>query len=356
MTVLPPLPERLARIAGTSVPPEPSDSPSISWAILGAGGIARKFARDVRLAGSAVVAVGSRTPDRAESFAAENGIPFHGTYEDVLSRDDVDAVYVATTHNFHIDGALEAIAAGKPVLIEKPIVRNSAELRRLRAAAEEANVLVMEAMWSRFLPHYTIIRAVLDSGELGTVRFVRAEFNGRGRGIDRMENPELAGGAALDLGVYPASFIHWVLGSPLAITAHGRLTERGVDAQAVAILDYPEAYAVYESSMDMATANAALISCEKGWIELPFDFYRPSELHVVWNDASGNSRPANRYEEVWDETAIANSGFEYQAAAFARALRSGLTEVPGHGWDEAADVIATLDAIRQQVGVVFPGE
>ena len=233
MSVLPPLPERIARVASAEFPPQPQDSPSIGWAILGAGGIARKFTKDVKLAGSVVVAVGSRTADKAEAFAAENDVPFYGTYKDVLSRDDVDAVYVATTHNFHLEAALEAIAAGKPVLVEKPIVRNSAELRRLRAAAEKANVLVMEAMWSRFLPHYAMIRALLDSGELGKVRFVRAEFNANLRGIDRLENPELAGGAALDLGVYPASFIHWVLGKPLTITARGRLTDRGVDALAV---------------------------------------------------------------------------------------------------------------------------
>lgn len=356
MSVLPPLPERLARIASATYPPDPQDSPRIGWAILGAGGIARKFAKDVKLAGSAVVAVGSRTSDKAEAFAAETGVPFYGTYQDVLSRDDVDAVYVATTHNFHLATALEAIAAGKPVLIEKPIVRNSAELTILRAAAEEANVLVMEAMWSRFLPHYALIRALLNSGELGKVRFVRAEFNASLRGIARLENPELAGGAALDLGVYPASFIHWILGKPLTITARGRLTERGVDAAAVAVLDYPEAQAVYEASMDMATTNAALISCEKGWIELPFDFYRPSELRVAWNDLDEKNSPSEQYEEVWDETAIADSGFQYQAAAFARALKAGLTEVPGHGWDQAAEVIEILDAIRQQVGVALPGE
>ena len=113
MSVLPPLPERIARVASAEFPPQPQDSPSIGWAILGAGGIARKFTKDVKLAGSVVVAVGSRTADKAEAFAAENDVPFYGTYKDVLSRDDVDAVYVATTHNFHLEAVLEAIAAGK---------------------------------------------------------------------------------------------------------------------------------------------------------------------------------------------------------------------------------------------------
>lgn len=145
MTVLP-LPQRLARIAGTSVPPEPS-IPQHQLGDSRSGRNRQKVREETcgwRAAPSSPLGHAHRIGPN--SFAAENGIPFHGTYEDVLSRDDVDAVYVATTHNFHIDGALEAIAAGKPVLIEKPIVRNSAELRRLRAAAEEANVLVMEAM------------------------------------------------------------------------------------------------------------------------------------------------------------------------------------------------------------------
>lgn len=116
MSVLPPLPERIARVASAEFPPQPQDSPSIGWAILGAGGIARKFTKDVKLAGSVVVAVGSRTADKAEAFAAENDVPFYGTYKDVLSRDDVDAVYVATTHNFHLEAVLEAIAAGNRCL------------------------------------------------------------------------------------------------------------------------------------------------------------------------------------------------------------------------------------------------
>lgn len=350
MSVLPSLPARLCELMGPGFPMDPTDSPSIGWAILGAGGIAAKFANDVRRAGSAVVAVGSATPGKAEAFAQAHDVPFFGRYDDVVAREDVDAVYVATTHNLHMDAALLAIAAGKPVLIEKPITRNAAELQRIREAAEVANVLVMEAMWSRFLPHYAIIRAVVDQQVLGRVYYARAEHNQRLRGVERMENPDLAGGATLDLGVYPASFLHWVLGAPDAIRATGHLTERGVDADAAAVLTYPDAVAVFETSMQTRTENAAVIGFERGQIVLTKEFYRPAELRVIWQEESGP------YVEAWTEESLAAYGFEYQAAAFARALKAGLTEVPGHGWKDAAEVMAILDEVRAQVGAVLPGE
>lgn len=308
------------------------------------------------MAGSAVVAVGSRTSDKAEAFAAETGVPFYGTYKDVLARDDVDAVYVATTHNFHLATALEAITAGKPVLIEKPIVRNSAEFEILRAAAGEANVLVMEAMWSRFLPHYALIRALLNSGELGKVRFVRAEFNAACAGLRGWRIPNLR---AVPLSIWGcirrrSSIGYWA--SRSRSLARGRLTERGVDAAAVAVLDYPEAQAVYEASMDMATTNAALISCEKGWIELPFDFYRPSELRVAWNDLDEKNSPSKQYVGSVGRNRDRRVRIPIPGCRVrTRAVKAGLTEFRGTGWDHAPEVIEILDVIRHQVGVVLPG-
>ncbi len=350
MSDLPPLPPRLSAIAAAALPPEPAAAPPLRWAILGAGGIAAKFARDVRRAGSAVVAVGSRTPGKAEAFAQENDVPAYGSYGDVLARDDVDAVYVATTHDTHVDAALQAIAAGKPVLIEKPMTRNSAELSRIREAARRGHVLVMEAMWSRFLPHYAIIRAVVEQKVLGDVTYVRAEFSGRGRGNERLENPDLAGGSLLDIGVYSASFVHWVLGKPEAIRAAGHLTERGVDADVTALLSYPKATAVCHSSIQVGLDNSATIGFEYGRIVLPRDFYGPTELWVTFQEDTGP------YQEVWSDEALAGYGFEYEAAAFARALAEGKGEVPGHGWDDAAEVMAILDEMRAQIGLVFPGE
>lgn len=346
MPVLPPLPDRIGAIAAPYLPPEPLDSPPLRWAILGAGGIAHKFVRDIERAGSRVIAVGSRTPGKATAFAAAAHVPCAGSYEDVVARDDVDAVYVATTHNFHAAAAKVAMSAGKPVLIEKPIAPSARELADVRRAAEAAGVLVMEAMWSRFLPHYAIIRAFVESGTLGRVTYVRAEHSQRLRGVARMEDPNLAGGAALDLGVYPASFIHWILGKPTMVQAAGHLTDRGVDADGIAMLSYPHANAVYEASMQVKMVNSAVVAFERGRIELPYEFYRLSEIRVVWDEGS------DLYQEVWSMKAIENYGFEYEGAAFARALATGQTEVSGHGWQDAAEVIEILDRIRSDIGVV----
>lgn len=341
------LPPTIARIAGDHLPQDPATAPVVRWGIIGAGNIAHKFVTDARRANAEFVAVGSASPERAAKFAAEENIPFHGTYEEVVGRDDVDAIYVATTHNFHLENTLLALKAGKHVLIEKPITVTPAELAQLREAAKEAGVLVMEAMWSRFLPLYRIVRAIVESGELGDITYVRAEHNQCLRGIERMEKAELAGGATLDLGVYSASFIHWVLGVPQSITAAGHLTDAGVDIDAVAILDYPGATAVYETSMGNRTATAATVAGSRGFIELPEQFYRPSSIRLVLNEEEGRQG----VDETWSIEKISNFGFEYQAAAFARGIEAGLTEIPEHTLSDAAEVMDILHEVRTAIGI-----
>lgn len=342
---LPDLPPTIAKLAADALPADPASAPVLRWGIIGAGKIARKFVSDGRRANAKFVAVGSSSTDRARAFALEMDIPHCGTYADVLSRPDIDAVYVATTHNFHVENALQVLKAGKALLVEKPIATSVAELQRLREAATEAGVLVMEAMWSRFLPLYRIIRAIIDSGELGKVSYVRAEHNQYLRGVERMEKAELAGGASLDLGVYSASFIHWVLGNPEQIIATGNASEENIDLDVAAILRYPDALAVYETSMDNRTATSATIGASRGFIDLPNQFYRPSKIRLVLNEEEG--RPA--VDEQWSIEKIADFGFEYQAAAFAKAFHDGLTEVPEHTLQDAADVLAILDEVRSAV-------
>lgn len=341
----PELPPTIAALAGDSLPADPATAPALRWAIIGAGNIAHKFVRDARRANADFVAVGSSAVERARAFAEEMDIPHFGTYHDVLAREDVDAVYIATTHNFHVANALAALKAGKAVLVEKPIATSVVELQALRAAATEAGALVMEAMWSRFLPLYRIVRGIIDSGALGEISYVRAEHNKYLRGIDRMEKPELAGGASLDLGVYSASFIHWILGKPEHIIASGNVTDANVDLDVAAILRYPKAVAIYETSMGNRTATGATIGGTRGFIDLPDQFYRPSKIRLVLNEEGG--RP--EIDEQWSIEQIKDYGFEYQAAAFARAFHDGLTEVPEHTMQDAEEVLAILDEVRAQM-------
>src|SRR6478609_15127 len=181
----------------------------LRWGILATGGIAHAFARDLRTAGMALTAVGSRRPEAAEAFAAEFAVDHsHGSYEALVADPDVDIVYISTPHPLHADNAVLALEAGKHVLVEKPFTLNAAEASRVRDVAAEKGLLAMEAMWTRYLPHMVRIRELLAEGALGDVRAVTADHT-QSISTDpthRLNALELGGGALLDLGIYPVSF------------------------------------------------------------------------------------------------------------------------------------------------------
>jgi len=215
---------------------DPRTAPPIRWGILAPGGIANTFALAVnRYTRAQLVAVGSRNKDRAERFATQHGIPTtHVGYEALINDPQVDAVYVASPHSEHHDHALLAIAAGKHVLVEKSFARNAAEAQEVVDAARAAGVFCMEAMWTRFLPHVVALRSVLERGDIGRIVGLIADHGqpfASWPATHRIHNPELAGGALLDLGVYPVSFAHDLLGVPDRIAAVGSLTPTGVDGQ-----------------------------------------------------------------------------------------------------------------------------
>ena len=180
-------------------------APGLRWGILATGGIARAFTSDLTASGFTVTAAGSRSQSSADDFAARFGIPHaHGSYEALVRDDTVDAVYVATPHPMHHECALLAIEAGKHVLVEKSFTVNAAQARELADRAAERGVVVMEAMWTRFLPHMVRIHEILAAGDLGDVRTVLADHS-QSISTDpkhRLQNPDLGGGALLDLGIY----------------------------------------------------------------------------------------------------------------------------------------------------------
>ena len=203
---------------------------NFNWGILGPGGIARAFATDLQLLdGHRVGAVGSRTLSNAQEFAKTFGGTAYGSYEELISDPAIDAIYVATPHPAHKNNVIAALNAGKPVLCEKPFAVNAVEAQEMVAAAQKNNVALMEAMWSRFLPHYAQVREIIDSGVLGQILTIHADHGQRlaDQDIPRLVEPSLAGGALLDLGIYPVSLAHMILGNPMKITASGVLTESG---------------------------------------------------------------------------------------------------------------------------------
>lgn len=212
--------------------PDPRVAPSVRWGIVGTGWIAAQFTEALRKhTNQKVVAVGSRTAARAAQFAQRHGIEYHfPSYAALCGCAQVDAVYVAVPQSEHRDTALLAIDAGKAVLVEKPFTTTSAQARDIADAATRHGVFVMEAMWTRYLPHSDVIRRILREDMLGEVRSVVADHGQAIPPDSRLFRPEAGGGALLDLGVYPFAFASEVLGAPLTVHTNGTVTETGVDA------------------------------------------------------------------------------------------------------------------------------
>jgi len=321
-----------------------------NWGILGPGGIARAFATDLQqLDGHRVSAVGSRTLSNAQEFAQSFGGTAYGSYEELISDSSVDAIYVATPHPVHKDNVIAALNAGKPVLCEKPFAVNAVEAQEMVDAAHKNNVALMEAMWSRFLPHYAQVREIIASGVLGQILTIHADHGQRlaDQNIPRLVEPSLAGGALLDLGIYPVSLTHMILGNPTKITASGVLTDKGVDAQTSMIFDYANgAQAVLNTTMIEQTPCRAVIAGVNGWLEIDRVFYSPTSMRVTLFDGSVTHYP-NTY---------AGHGLREQAEAFKRLVVSGQNQSEILNWKDTVDIMQTLDTVRSQIGLRYPFE
>jgi predicted dehydrogenase len=329
---------------------DPSSAPTIRWGLLGTGWIADRFARAVAQHTRAqVVSVGSRNKHRGDRFATQHGIPgVHLGYEELVSDPHLDAIYIASPHSEHREHALMAIEAGKHLLVEKAFARNAAEAQDIVDAARAKGVFLMEAMWTRFLPHVAALRAVLARGEIGEIVHLAAD-HGQWFEFDpehRLFNPLLAGGALLDLGVYPISFAHDLLGIPESVTATGKLTETGVDGQVSVVLTYPGCVqATLHTTLWSETPTTAVIAGTEGRIEVAGDFYAPTSFTVIRNDGTR-----------WTYQREVPIGLQYEAAEVARQVSAGATESPRLTWDNTLAVMRTMDEVRAQIGLVYPGE
>ncbi|MCU1586091.1 MAG: oxidoreductase [Microbacteriaceae bacterium] len=322
----------------------------LRWGVLAPGQIAFDFVTTLhRNTDQRVHAVASRSIERAETFAREFEIPrAYGDYERLVADPDIDVVYIAAPHSEHRRLALLAIAAGKHVLVEKPIGVNAGEARDIAEAARAAGVFAMEAMWSRFLPQTTVIATLLEDGAFGDVGIVTADFGGvfEFDPLGRAFNPKLGGGALLDLGVYSIWFANFALGAPSSVTATGTVTSTGVDGQSALVLGTESgAQALVSSSMLAATPVTASISGSLARVEIDGPFVSPGgfTLHGV-----GASEPL-RFDDAtgfrWRD------GLAWQATAVANHIADGLTESPLHPLDRTIEVLATIDEARRQLGL-----
>lgn len=332
--------------------PDPLEAPAIRWGVLAPGGIARDWTAALHArTTSRVTAVGSRSLDRARAFAAEFGVErAHGSYEALVADGGIDAIYVAGPHSEHHDHALLALGAGRPVLVEKAFTRNAVEAMAVIEAAGARGLLTVEAMWTRFLPHIDVVRRCLEDGVLGEVKAVEADHGQLlfPDGPLRLADPALAGGALLDLAIYPISFAHLALGAFTAVQAVGTLADSGVDtSETVAVTGAQGAIGTLASTMLAKTPCSASISGTAARVEIDGWFYQPNTVRLIDVD----DREIDRYE-----TPRREHGLAYEAAEFARLLTAGRTESDLVPLNETLQIMQVLDDVRAQLGVSFPGE
>ena len=322
------------------------------WGIVGTGGIARSFARDLVLDGHTLTAVGSRSQHTADAFASEFGAPTaHPSYEALAADPNVDIVYVATPHPMHHDNAALMLRHGKHVLVEKPFTINAAEARDLVELAKESSLVILEAMWTRWLPHMVRIREIIAGGVLGDVRAMHADHSQLlpADPAHRINAPELGGGALLDLGVYPASFASQLFGAPETVQAAATMTPTGVDAHVAAVLSYPaEALATFQAASTMRGSNTATVTGTLGRIEIDAVWYTPTSFRVY--DSS------NALIESYQRGEITGRGMQFQAREMEDLVRRGQLSSDILPTDETISIMDTLDRIRGLIGVRYPGE
>jgi predicted dehydrogenase len=323
----------------------------IRWGIISTGGIASAFTGDLALLPDAkAVAVGSRSQSSADAFGDRFGIARrYPTYEALVEDPDVDAVYVATPHPGHHAAALLAINAGKAVLVEKPFTINAGEARDLIAAAQARGSFLMEAMWTRFLPHVIRIREIIATGRLGEIRSVVADHGQWfAKNPDhRIYAPVLGGGALLDLGVYPISFASMIFGKPSTVTAVSDKAFTGVDAQTTVVSQYGDGrQSISFTTLETRTANTAVINGTDARIEVDGVFYSPSSFRVISREGA-----VERFDIPHE-----GHGLRHQAAEVGRCLRAGLTESPTLTLAETLSIMETMDEVRRQIGLRYPSE
>ncbi len=326
-----------------------------SWGIMGAGIIAAKMADALHTNEQCDLAwVSSKSPERARSFALTHQVPGFGTYEQMLSDESLDVVYVATTNNFHYDCAMAALEAGKHVVMEKPFTVNAKQADTLIEEARIRGVFMMEAMWTRFLPLMRRMREAVQQGGIGTVQLIDICFGKRIQPeyARRLADPELGGGVTLDMGIYPLSFCSYLLGEiPEIQYASCRKNDLGVDRLAVYQLEYPGgAFAHISCGYELPMENRGVIYGTEGYIT--FDRFPSGDRFCLYHHQGANEISS---EEIVRADHGAN-GFIYQVDEVVSCLQSGKLESDLMPLQESRDLIEQIDLMREYWKLVYPFE
>ncbi|MBQ8945186.1 MAG: Gfo/Idh/MocA family oxidoreductase [Lachnospiraceae bacterium] len=322
-------------------------------AILGAGGIASTMANTIRYLDEVeCYAIGSRNIDKAKAFATEYGFEkAYGSYEELLDDPAVELVYIALPHSHHHEWTIKALNAGKHVLCEKAFAVNEKQAREMIELAEKKGLLLTEAIWTRYMPSREIIMHIIEKGTIGRVRTVSANLGYRIDMNDRLVNPELAGGALLDLTVYPLNFASMVWGDDIRrISASCVKTNTGVDGQDTVMIEYQDdRMASLFTTIYTLTNRMGLICGTEGYIEVQ-NINNPEQIRVYSPDRNG---PA-MIECIDVPEQI--TGYEYEVLSSIKAIREGRTECPEMPHSQTIQIMCQMDEIRRQFGIVYPFE
>lgn len=332
---------------------------TIGWGILATGKISASFARDLTLTpGARLAAVGSRTRARADAFAAEYGFArAHASYEDLVADPSVDVVYIGTPHPLHLANTRLALEAGKHVLCEKPLAMNLTEAEEMVALAGQHDRFLMEAMWMACNP---VVRAVTDglaTGRFGTPRQVHADL---GFVVDtsasaRLTDLDLGAGALLDMGIYPLTFAHLMLGPAEQLLATASISASGFDTDIAIAGRHPDgALSALTSSTTSMSPRTASVATSMGRIDLPENFHAPTQ--AFWTELPSGPRGAPNAEpqRIDGVEPLIGRGYGNEAAEVQRCLMAGLRESPLVPHQQTLTLIRQMDEIRQAVGVRYP--
>lgn len=326
---------------------DPESVPSLRWGIIGPGAIAKTFITAVQAhTNQQIHAVASRTPGRAAEVAKEFGIPLAlDSYEQLVAHPEVDVVYIASHMSDHFEHAMLAIAAGKHVLVEKPITYLPSQARQLLDAAKANGVLAMEAMWTRYLPQADIINQLLTAGDLGKPELLAAAFCVDNRAIPRLWQKG-GGGIVFDMGIYPIAIAQQFMGNPTKVTATGKVRPDGMDEESFVVLEYASGARSQLTISGISTLPiSASCSFEKGLLLVDEPFLAPSGIRL---------RDKEFYfaEEAWrdDYKVKGHDGLSYQATALASYVAQGLLESPLHSHDDTVANIEVAFEITAQLG------
>ncbi len=319
---------------------------NIRWGIIGLGHIAQKFAKDLaKVPDAELYAVASRSETKATEFANQyQAHKAYSSYESLVKDADVDAIYIATPHSFHKAHTMLCLENQKPVLCEKPFAMNLEEVTAMIATAKENNVLLMEALWTFFLPHYQHVLALIQQEKLGKVLRLEADFGFQPpHNLDsRVLNKNLGGGSLLDIGIYPVFAALSILGDPQEIVADATFFENGSDASCDIAFHYKNAKAFLKCTFLEETPTEAIITCEKGIIKIPTRFHEARTVSLLQNGK----------EETFDFSRT-TLGYNYEIIHFQKLLRAGKKESNLMTFDFSKCLIQTLDTIRNRIGLKY---